>query len=127
MLSITTLYAGLLGIMYIFLSLQVGSNRGRVGISLGAGGDEELQLASRRHGNFIEYVPFALLLMALLEVHDIGVLAMHVLGIVLLACRIFHAVGLNQEHLTNPLRVIGGLGTYLLILVMSVWAIVAYF
>ena len=57
MLITTTLYADLLG-----LSLH-----GRLNISVGDGGNRDLQVAVRRHANFTEWVPLALILIALLD------------------------------------------------------------
>ncbi len=48
MLTITALYAGLLGIMSIGIALMAGRLRGQTGISLGYGGNDELHLAMRR-------------------------------------------------------------------------------
>ena len=47
------------------LSMRMISNRVRARVNLLDGGDEALTRAMRVHGNFAEYVPFALLLMAL--------------------------------------------------------------
>jgi uncharacterized membrane protein YecN with MAPEG domain len=51
------LYADLLG-----LSLH-----GKLNISVGDGGNRDLQVAVRRHANFTEWVPLALILIALLD------------------------------------------------------------
>jgi len=63
MVSITAFYAGLLAILALVLGFQVGRMRLRTGISLYDGGDKALAVAVRRHANFIENVPLALLLM----------------------------------------------------------------
>ena len=78
--AVTGLYAGILGIVFFVLSMRVISNRVRARVNLLDGGDEALTRAMRVHGNFAEYVPFALLLMALAEIQGGSGLFMHVLG-----------------------------------------------
>lgn len=124
---ITALYAGILGVMSIVLAFGAGSLRGKMGISIGDGGNTELLLAMRRHGNFVEYVPLALILIGLLEVGGVSNLAVHLLGAGLVVSRIFHAIGLKADTIETISRAIGAGGTALVILVASVWAIVSYF
>ncbi len=91
--EITLLYAGLLGVMSIILSAGAGVLRGKTGISIGHGDNPELLLAMRRHGNFVEFVPFAVILLGLLEMNGVGTTSLHVLGAVLVVARVCHAVG----------------------------------
>ena len=125
--TVTMLYAGILGVMSIVLALGAGAKRGPAGVSVGTGDDPELLVANRRHGNFVEYVPLALILMGLLEMHGVGATTTHAFGAVLVVCRICHPLGLKADVMTTPLRAIGAGGTALLTVVMSVWAVVAYF
>ena len=64
---VTTFYASLLGLLFIFLSARVSTNRRRAKVSLGLGEDVGLERANRAQGNFIEYVPIGLILLLLLE------------------------------------------------------------
>ncbi|NKB99173.1 MAG: hypothetical protein GKR90_11865 [Pseudomonadales bacterium] len=125
--TITLLYAGILGLMSIALSAFPGSMRGKVGVSVGDGGNPELLLAIRRHGNFTEFVPMAIILMALLELNGLGTLTMHIFGGVLVLARILHATGLKLDDITTLGRGLGAGGTALLTVVMSIWAITEFF
>ncbi len=125
--TVTLLWAGLLGLMSIAVSFPAGSQRGKTGISVGDGGNPDLLLAMRRHGNFTEYVPLALILMGLLEMNGLSALTIHIFGAVLLIARICHAVGLKADTVTTPLRGIGAGATALLTVVMSIWSIVIFF
>ena len=125
--TITLLYAGILGIMSIVLTIFIVFIRSKTGISVGDGGNRELLLAIRRHGNFLEYVPIALILMALLELSGVSNLTMHIFGIVLCVARILHATGLKLEDSSTLGRGLGAGGTFLLTTIMSAWAIVEYF
>ena len=63
--------------------------------------------ASRAQGNFAEYAPLALILMALAEIQGLAPILLHALGIALLAGRILHAVGLSQTAEDFRFRVTG--------------------
>ena len=124
MFPITALYAALLVVVFVALGVLVGRQRRRAQVSILHGDDMELATAIRRHGNFVEYVPFALVLMALIEANGGGALFLHVVGVLLLACRIAHPIGLRHEKAVTPLRAIGAGGTLLLLLAlggMALW------
>ena len=122
--STTMLYAGLLGLMSIAIAFQAGSLRGKTGISIGDGGNTELLLAMRRHGNFAEFVPLALILIGLLELSGVQGIALHLLGGGLVVARVAHAVGLEADTIQSALRGVGAGGTALITVVASVWNIV---
>jgi uncharacterized membrane protein YecN with MAPEG domain len=124
---ITTLYAGLLGLMSIAIAYKAGSTRGKSGISLGHGDNMDLLLAMRRHANFVEFVPLALILIALLEMNGIPKLAVHGLGASLVVFRACHALGLRADTMASTGRYVGAAGTALLTIVISIWAIVVFF
>ena len=127
MATITLLYAGILGIISIVLAFAVGAQRGKTNISIGTGESDTLFIATRRHGNFVEYVPLGLILMALLELNAVSPIAIHSFGLILVIARVCHPLGLKVGVTTHPLRAIGAAGTILVTEVLSVWAIVAYF
>jgi hypothetical protein len=118
--SITALYAGLLGLVFIGLEIPIGLLRARTGVSLHDGGNKELSVAIRRHANFVEHVPLALILLGLLELDGAGPGLLHGLGIALLLARMLHPFGLDYDQMRNPLRGIGAFTTMVVILVASV-------
>ena len=126
MLHITALYAGLLGLLSIVLAVQTGQIRGSTGITLGDGGNDELILAMRRHANFVEFVPIALILIGLLELNGVSGTAVHALGATLVAARACHAYGFRSEHPTSIFRTIGAMGSTLTVAVASIWAIATF-
>lgn len=125
--EITVLYAGLLGILSMVLSVLCGSKRGKTGVSIGDGGNEIMMVAMRRHGNFVEHVPIALIVIALLEMNGVMAMAIHGLGGVLVFSRVAHAIGLQAGKDATPGRVVGALGTLLVTAVASGWAVVVFF
>ncbi|MBN9081390.1 MAG: hypothetical protein BGP04_24205 [Rhizobiales bacterium 62-17] len=121
---ITGFYAGLLGLIMLALIANVGRLRGQTGVSLGnAGQDRALLIADRRHMNFIENVPLALVLLAIIETNGAPHLWVHVLGIILVIARVIHPFGLKPESMRSTCRLIGAGGTMLVTLVASLMAI----
>ena len=90
-LPITALYAALCGFLVVALAANVVRYRLGKKVSLGDGGHKDVNRAIRAHGNTVEYIPLALILMALLEINGGGNSALHVYGILLLAGRVSYA------------------------------------
>jgi len=120
---VTALYAGLCGLIALALSLLVGRERLRSKVSLYDGGDPGLGEAIRRHANFTEHVPLALILLGVLELGGVGAGALHALGATLVASRVAHPFGITLKTMQHPLRGAGAVGTTLVTLVASVWAV----
>jgi len=122
----TALYAGLLGLIAFGVAFPAGRLRGRLNVPVGDGGNPELLCAMRRHANFVEWVPLALILIALLELNGVSTTVIHVLGAVLVVSRIAHAVGLRPDTIKSVPRLLGATGTVLVTVVASVWLILLY-
>lgn len=124
--SVTMFYAGLLGLVFLALSLQVVRLRRSLKVGLGSGGHETLDRAMRAHGNFAEYVPLALLLLLLVEsATATSPWIAHVLGIVLLIARLLHGfAGLNLESGYSLGRFWGTAMTWLVIAVAALMLVV---
>ncbi len=127
MLEVTALYAGILGLMAFAIATPAGQLRGSTGISIGDGGNRDLLLAMRRHANFVEVVPLALILIAVLELNGVTPWAIHGLGAALVIARAIHAVSLKADTIANPGRFIGAAGSGLVTVVAAVWALVTAF
>jgi uncharacterized membrane protein YecN with MAPEG domain len=124
---VTTLYASLLGILLIALSNQVSSNRKRAMVSLGHGDDSRLERSMRTQGNFVEYVPFALLLLMLLELEVTQMWLLHLLGAMLLTGRLLHAYGMIRPDGIIAGRFWGTAMTWLMILatsLLNIWHLI---
>jgi uncharacterized membrane protein YecN with MAPEG domain len=117
------LYVGLFGILLIVLSLRVSFVRRDARVPVGDGDNEVLLRRIRAHGNFVEFVPIALLLLALAEHTGMGSLFIHLFGIVLLVGRISHAYGISQTNEVFVFRMIGSLATLTVIAILSLYCI----
>jgi hypothetical protein len=102
---ITSIYASLSALLIVRLTLLVIKLRRKNRISVGDGGNEELQLAIRTHANAVEYIPITLLLLLMLELTGAPKILIHVLGSTLLIGRIIHAMGLPAKNLRK--RILG--------------------
>ena len=123
MVPITAFYAGILALIVTVLGGVIGPLRLRSNISILHGNDMVLATAIRRHGNFTESVPFALILLGFLELNGASTGLLHGLGIALVASRIVHPLGLQHDNVRNPLRGIGAGVTTLVTLVAGVMLI----
>ena len=119
-LPVTSIYAALLALIFIVLTGMVGFARSKTTIALGDGGDPGLIVANRRQMNFVETVPLALLLIAMVELNGASATWLHVLGAVLLVARVVHPFGLNVITAKTPARGIGAFGTLLVLLAAAV-------
>ena len=112
----TLLFAALFGILHVFFTLRVGGYRFKSKISFGDEGDRELRNRIRGHGNFIENVPIALLLLLLNDLNGLADKTLMILGSVLLISRLLHYVMIVSRALPivfRPISMLGTLGTIL--------------
>jgi uncharacterized membrane protein YecN with MAPEG domain len=122
MVTITAFYAGLLALWFLALSARVVQRRGH-GVSLGDGGDTELLRRIRGHGNFAEYVPYILLMMAFQELSGQRAWVLHLLGAALLVARLLHGYALSFSESFKFGRFHGTLATFILLAVNGVLCI----
>lgn len=111
---ITPLYTGILALWFLALSIRVVQQRGH-GVSLGHGDDAVLLRRIRGHGNFAEYVPLILLMMAMLELGGMRAWVLHAIGIALLVARVLHGVALSYSEKWKFGRFYGTLLTFILL------------
>lgn len=126
-MSITAPYAALLGIMMLALSMYVSALRANNDISIGTGDDSALNERIRRHGNFVENVPMALLLIAIAEFSGLKPLWVHLSCVILVVSRIIQPIGLRHDQTFTTLRLAGNLGTYAAILIPAFYILKATF
>ncbi|MEM1229320.1 MAG: MAPEG family protein [Pseudomonadota bacterium] len=118
-MTITLLYAGVLALFAVFLANLVLYVRLRPR----AQPAWRAEAVERVQGNFVENVPLALILLALLEHGGLSGTALHLCGTTLLMLRALHAWGLGRYEGANYPRLIGAQGTFLLLSIMGIMAI----
>ena len=130
MLLITSIIASVLTIIFIRLSFAVIGLRKRNKVSLGSGGHEDLERAIRAHGNFAEYVPFGVILIACLELNGAPWWLVALPGITLIIGRLIHAKGINVPPPDFSKRILGMKFTFVTLMALIVlnigWVLVRF-
>lgn len=121
-LPVTLIIAGVFALLMVALSLPISLRRRATRNAAADGGaDAELQRRIRAHGNFIEYAPSMLLIIALME----GSGATHPLvasvGMAFLISRLLHAFGMLRNVL--PARALGMVIQHLTFVGAGVWLV----
>lgn len=115
-LQVTGLYAALLCLIGLALTLMVGAKRAKTPVSLGDGGDKGLLEAMRRQANWVENVPYVLILFAIIELNGAPQTWLHTMGAVLVVSRVLHPIGIDAGVMMKLPRFVGMLGTLLVAL-----------
>jgi uncharacterized membrane protein YecN with MAPEG domain len=105
------LWTGLFLLLILVLSFRISAGRRRLKVSVGDGGHAELTGTTRAFGNAIEYVPLALVALAVLAVFYSAAI-IHAIGGAFFLGRVLHAWGMAQEKQPAPGRMLGMLLTY---------------
>jgi hypothetical protein len=112
-------------LLNIWIARRVGQVRMSQKISIGDGGNETLTARMRAQANFVEYTPFFLILLALIELAVGSKIWLWVVAVIYILGRIAHAFGMERPH-PDPLRLrmIGIIVTFLVLLGLALYAIV---
>jgi uncharacterized membrane protein YecN with MAPEG domain len=105
-------WTGLHLILLLTLSGLVVSLRRKHRVALGDGGDPQLTRAVRAFGNATEYVPTGLIALGVLALVGAAPAMVHVVGLVLFAGRVTHAVSLSRSGGASPARAAGVMMTW---------------
>ena len=124
-LRVVPVYAAVLALLFVLLSLNVIRLRRAHRIGLGAAGNEALERRIRAHANFAEYAPFTLLLLAMAELRGAPAVFLHVLCLCLLVGRIAHARGISPVAEGARLRFVGMAATFTAIVGAAVLVVLA--
>ncbi len=127
MLIITSIIAAILCSMLVWLSFAVIKLRRSNKIGLGSGGHETLERAIRAQGNFAEYAPFAIILIACLELNGAPWWLVATPGAIFIIGRWIHALGINVPPPHFSQRVLGmqlTFGTLITLIILNIsWSL----
>jgi uncharacterized protein len=118
-MAVTPIYAALLAILFVVLSVRVIQVRRSLKVAIGAGGHPALERAMRVQANFAEYTPLALILLAFCEMKGAPSLVIVLFGAALLAGRVSHAWGVSQAEEDLRFRMVGMMLTFTVIGLMA--------
>lgn len=123
-LPITLTIAGAATLLNLWIAKRVGQARMTHRVSIGDGGNEALTARMRAQANFVEYTPFFLILLALIELAVGSRTWLWVVAAVYILGRIAHALGMDRPHPDRlRLRMIGIIVTFLVLLGLALYAI----
>ncbi len=110
--------AGMLGLLIVVLGLRVSAIRRSAHVSLGDGGNPLLEERIRAHGNAVETIPIALILLGLAERALGQPWYLVAMAVVLVVSRLIHPIGMARPS-PNAARVLGILGTWSVIGILA--------
>ena len=119
MLLVTSIIAAALTIIFIKLSFAVIGLRRKNKVGLGSGGHEDLERAIRTQGNFAEYVPIGIILIACLELNGAPWWLAAIPGVSLIIGRLIHATGMNTPPPDFSKRVLGMKFTFFTLIALA--------
>ncbi len=124
---ITTLYAGILGVLYIVLTVDTIKARRKNKISMGYGKNNEIIKIVSAHNNFCNYALFLLFLLFLIESSQIiPNILIHIIGGVFTLGRVLHYLAFKSKSMNFKFRITGMMCTIAPILISSVICIFSF-
>ncbi len=122
-LPITLVMAAAAGLINLWLAVRVTQVRSKSNVWLGDGGSEAVIARTRAHTNFVEYAPFVLILVGLIELAHGSSLWLWLLGVAFILARLCHGLGMDPSA-PRFLRSTGAITTLVVLLALSVWAMI---
>ena len=122
MLPITLTIAGAAALMNVWLGFRVSLLRRRHKVSIGDGGKTDIATRMRAHSNFIEYTPFFLILLALVELDRGSAPWLWGIGMLFIIGRLLHPFGMDRAG-ASGLRAAGIVITWVSLLGLAAYAL----
>jgi uncharacterized membrane protein YecN with MAPEG domain len=126
-ISLTACYGAILALIIVALGINVTVHRVKLRVPLGDGGNAEMLRMIRLHGNAVEYIPLALVLMLVYEINGGWHTALHAIGVALIAGRLIQTWAMWSTEIAGPGRGTGQTLTWLSIAalaVLNIWKLV---
>lgn len=120
-LPVTLASAAALGAINLWLALRIVRMRVRDEVLIGDGGDDLLAGRMRAHANLVEYAPFVLVLLALIELARGSGMALGLTALIFVIARIAHPMGMDLRRSNLP-RAGGAIVTWLVLAFLVGWA-----
>jgi len=121
-LSVTLTIAAATAVVNLWLAFRIVPTRVKEKVLHGDDGNQRLAFRMRAQSNFVEYAPFVLILMALIEIGGGAQFWLWVVGVVFVVARIAHGIGMDRTT-ANPWRAGGALLTWAVTALLAGWAL----
>lgn len=122
-LPITLTIAAAAALINLWLGVRVSRVRVAAKVLTGDGGHKLLTARMRAHANYVEYTPFFLILLALVELARGPQTWLWAVAIVYALGRILHAFGMDSLDRPGKTRIIGILITWVVLIALAVTAL----
>ncbi|RSU45424.1 MAPEG family protein [Sphingomonas sp. S-NIH.Pt15_0812] len=113
--------AAALGAINLWLALRIVRIRVKGDVLIGDCGDDLLAGRMRAHANLVEYAPFVLVLLALIELARGSGVALGLTALIFVIARIAHPMGMDLRRSNLP-RAGGAILTWLVLAFLVGWA-----
>ena len=123
-MHISLLSAAIAAVMALWLGFRCGKVRISDKVLHGDGGNGLLQRRMRAQSNFVEYTPFVLIMIVLLDLMGQDGWALGVTALAYFFGRILHAIGMDSD-LPAKTRQVGIMLTFLILLGLAVACVLA--
>lgn len=114
-----------LALMQVVLMVWVAAGRAKFSTGLGHGGHDDLLRRIRMHGNLAENVPLFLVLLGLVETLGNWRWIALAIAAAFVCVRVSHVIGLTQTSGSSTPRIVGALGTAIILTVLAALLAVA--
>lgn len=121
-LPITLAISGAAALLNGWLAFRVGQKRMSEKVLTGDGGNPIVVARMRAHANYVEFTPFVLILIGLVELAAGTQLWLWAVGAIYLLARVAHALGMDRTT-PNPLRAGGIIVTMLVMCGLALYAV----
>lgn len=122
-LPVTLTIAAAAAVLNLWLAMRIVRGRFSTKVMTGDGGDPMMLGRMRAQANFIEYTPFVLILMGLIEMAGGSATVLWALGAVFVLGRFAHGLGMDRAT-PNVFRAAGALSTWAVLAGLAGWALV---
>lgn len=123
---VTPVYAAVLALIFIALSVRTLRLRRRLNIAVGDKNDLQMLRSMRVHANFAEYVPLSILLIYMYEAGNGMIHLVHALCVGLIVGRLAHAYGVGRIDEDYRFRVFGMALTFTVLSGAALGVLVVY-
>ena len=125
-LPITLVTAAACAVINLWLALRLVRGRLKGKVLMGDGGDPAIIAGMRAHANFVEYAPFVLILIGVIELAGGSPFWLQIAAAAFVLARIAHPIGMVRGG-AIPFRSIGIVVTWVVLALLAGWAIaIAY-
>lgn len=121
-LPITLTMAGAAALINVWLGIRVSRLRRQHKVSIGHGGKTQLATRTRAHANFVEYTPFFLVLVAVIELAQGSGTWLWAASILFILGRLAHPFGMDRPG-AFLLRAAGIVITWLVLVGLAAYAL----